>query len=236
VTSPQFYVLDTIQACDSRLYAGGQWVNDTRTRCPTCGVFSRATEPDEIEIGLDHLGRHGFAEYLWNSHTLPIFRRDLIDLWRGQGFTGFALKPVRIVGWSRRSRKPLPADIPDYYRVVVTSRIRLLEPPPAGVPCPSCGFVKYSFPKIGNHLPQGIAIDVESWDGSDLFGPAQYVFVFCTRRVADATLQAGYNRHIVFVRTGDYSRWEDFDIRQGWTPEKHQRHVESFLIRRIEDL
>lgn len=199
-------------------------------------MFSDATEPEEIEIGLDHLGRHGFAEYLWNSYTLPIFRRDLIDLWRGQGFTGFDLKPVRIVRWSRPSRKPFPAEIPTYHRMVLTSRVRLLEPPPTGAPCPTCDFVEYGFPKLGNYLPHGIEIDAESWDGSDFFSLVRYVWVFCTRRVAEATLQAGYNRHIVFMRTEDYCRWEEFDMRKGWTPEKHREHVESFLIRRVEDL
>jgi len=231
----QFYVLDTTEACDTRLFAGGQWVNDTRQRCPVCGVLVE-TEPSEIAIALNHLGKHGFAEHLWNSHSLPIFRQDLIELWQTKGLSGFVIRPVRIVGWYRNLKKPLPKNLPSYYRLVARGKVRLNVPTPLGTVCPRCGFAGYAFPKLRTRLTNGIRIDPTSWDGSDFFGLAQYVFVFCTRRVAETTLQAGYSRHIVFIRTQDFLRWEEFDMRKGWTPEKHRQYVESFLIRRIEDL
>jgi hypothetical protein len=231
----QFYVLDTIDACGLRLCAGGQCVNVRRQRCLVCGVPTETSEPPEIEIKLNHLGRHGFAEHLWNSHSLPIFRQDLIERWQGAALTGFELKPVRIVGWYEKPRKPLPGNIPTYYRLVTTSKVRLVEPPPLGDPCPKCGSIQYAFPKLGTHLPNGVSIDPASWDGSDFFGLAHYVFIFCTRRAATVTLEAGYNKHIAFVRAEDWSRWEEFDFRE-WTPEAHWQHVQSFLIRRVGDL
>lgn len=230
----QFYKFDNYP-CDLRLYAGGQFVNDTSQRCLVCGVFTETSEPSEIEIGLNHLGRHGFAEHLWNSHSLPIFRQDLIERWQGAGLTGFELKPVRIVRWYEKPRKPLPENIPTYYRLVTTSKARLIEPPPLGDPCPECGFVQYAFPEVGTHLPNGLCIDPASWDGVDFFGLMHYNYVFCTRRAAATTLEAGYNKHIAFVRVEDYGRWEEYDFRT-WTPEAHWQHVQSFLIRRVEDL
>jgi hypothetical protein len=199
----QFYVLDYMIE-DWRLYAGGQFVNDTSQRCPMCNVFTEDSEPSEIQIALNHLGRRGFVEELWNSHSLPIFRHDLVDLWQRTGLTGFTVKPVRIVGWYEKPRKPLPEDIPIYHRLVTTSKARLSKPPAVSAPCPVCSYIEYAFPKIGTHTPNGLRIDPISWDGSDFFGLAQYNFVFCTRRTAEVTLKAGYNRHICFVRVEDY--------------------------------
>ncbi|MGC8947613.1 MAG: hypothetical protein ACP5N6_15860 [Anaerolineae bacterium] len=230
----QFYEIE-YPAADIRLYAGGQWVNDTREPCPACGAFLEATEPPEIEIQLNHLGRRGFVEYLWNSHTAPIFRADLIALWQEAGLTGFRIKPVRITGWYEHPRKPLPENIPTYYWLTTTSKARLTEPPPVEGPCPVCGSIEYAFPKISTHLPNGLRIDPASWDGADFFGLVGYKFVFCTRRVAEITLKAGYNRHLTFVRVEDYLRWPKFNVRE-WTPKAYEEYVERFLIRRVEDL
>ena len=231
----QFFKLDTIHAADWRLYAGGQFVNDTSKRCPVCNVFTEDSKPPEIEIALNHLGRRRFVEELWNSHSLPIFRHDLVDLWRRTGLTGFTVKPVRIVGWYEKPRRPLPQNIPIYYRLVTTSKARLSEPPAVSEPCPVCGYIRYTFPRVGTHLPNGLRVDPISWDGSDFFGLAQYNFVFCTRHTAEVTLRAGYNRHICFVRVEDYGRWKEFNVRE-WVPKEYREYLESFRIRRVEDL
>jgi len=231
----QFFVLDHIQASDYRLFAGGQWVNDTTQRCSVCGVFTDSSEPATLEIALNHVGRRGFVEYLWNSHSMPIFRHDVVDLWYNEGLTGFKIKPVRIVGWYEKPQKPLPADIPVYYGLTTKSKSRLNEPLPLSDSCPACGYVRYAFPEVGFYLPDGLSIDQSSWDGSDFFGLAQYRFVFCTRRAAETTLRAGYNRHIAFVRVENWCRWKEFNVRE-WTPQKYREYIESFLIRRPEKL
>jgi hypothetical protein len=166
---------------------------------------------------------------------LPIFRHDLIELWRRKGLGGLEIKPVRIGGWYNNPRKSLPEGFPTYARLVTTSKVRLSEPPPLTDPCPVCGFVKYAFPKIGNQLPNGVQVDPASWDGSDFCGLVNYVFVFCTRRVAEVTLDAGYNLHTAFVRAENWGRWEEFDVRK-WTSKAWLEYQESFLIRHAEDL
>jgi len=224
------YVLDDIHAADTRLYAGGQWTNDVGRHCPRCGVWVPETEPDEIHIALNHFGRDGFAEYLWNSHTLPIFRDDLGRLWQRAGLTGFSIKPVRIVGWHNQPKKPLPADIPIYHRLVLTSTVRLREPPPLNDGCGVCGFIQYAFPKLSVRLQNGMKVDEHTWDGADFFGLRGYEFVFCTRRAAQVTLEAAYNRHIAFVRQEDYTRWEEFRP-DTWDHKAYRQYVETFLIR-----
>lgn len=231
----QVYVLDTIQASDHRLSAGGQWVNDERVVCPVCGVFLDSSEPSEIQIALNHLGRQGFAEFLWNSHTLPIFRQDVIDLWRSQGFTGFAIKPVRIVGWYGKPNKAVPKELPTYWRVFVTSRVKMIYPRFTGV-CSGCGDGKHDFekPHTELRLPESMKVDESSWNGSDIFG-VHASDILCTRRVAEVTLAAGFNQHIAFVRLEDYQRWKSFDIHK-WEVKDYERYVEAFLIRKPRDL
>ena len=228
--SENLYVLD--HGCSHRLYAGGQRVNYNKQRCPVCNVFPETLEPPEIEIALNHLGRHRFAEHLWHHN---IFREDLTELWRNTGLTGFRTKPVHIVGWYEKPEKPLPEGMPTYYELVTTSKVRLIEPPPRGAPCPRCGFIEYDFPKLGIYLANGMRVDPTSWDGSDFFGLAHYEFILCSYRAAAVTLEAGYNKHIAFVRAEDWARWGDFDYRK-WTPKAYGQHMESFLIRRVENL
>lgn len=229
----EFYVLHT--PVDTQLYAGGQWINDTRERCPISNNFTEASEPSTIEIALNHVGQRGFTEHLWNSHSLPIFRQDLVNVWQKTGLSGLTIKPVIIVGWYRKPGKSAPKGMPSYYRLVTANKVNLRTPTALGDPCPLCGFVSYSFPKVGTHLPSGLKINMESWNGSDFFGLANYTFIFCTRHAAEVTLRAGYNTHIAFVRTENWQRWEEFDIRK-WTPRAYHEYLESFFVRRIEDL
>lgn len=229
----QVYILDTNLGSNIRLYAGGQDMIYPIIRCPVCSSRIDDEGPSETHIALDHIGRQGFIELLWSG--VPIFRADLVALWKSAGLTGFAVKKVKIVMWHNRPRKPLPENIPEYLHLVTASKVKLLEPPPIGGPCPQCGFVKYAFPRTGNYLENGIRIDPSSWDGSDFFSLAGYGFVFCTRRVAEITLNAGFNKRIVFIKVESYHRWEDFDYTK-WNPKTHDEYLEQFLIRRIEDL
>lgn len=229
----EMYVVNTSLACDHRLYAGGQWVNDTRQRCPECNAFIEDTEPSTIEIELNHLGKHGFVEFLWNSHALPLFRQDLLRLWQRSVITNLHGKPVNIVGWYGKSNKALPEKMPTYQRLITTSTVQLTEPLPQGV-CATCGFVSYSFPDIG-HIDKGLKIDEDSWDGSEFCRLKGYDFLFCTRHVVEITLKEGYTKHLVFVKAEKWEQWEEFDIRK-WTPQKYSEYLETFLIRRLEDL
>lgn len=210
-------------------------MNDTRTKCPNCGAFDELSEPHLIEIALNHLGRRGFVEQLWNSHSLPIFRQDLVDLWRSNALTGFNTKPVSIIGWFDMRKRDLPRSIPIYSRLVTVSKVRLTEPAPRNAPCIVCDFVDYAFPKIGTRLPNGIRIDLATWDGADIFGVKGYEFVFFSRRAAELTLEAGFSKNIAFVRLEDWQRWEQFDVKK-WTPREYSSHVEKFLVRRTVNL
>jgi hypothetical protein len=231
----EFYMLDIVLTSDYRLFAGGQWINDTRKPCNSCGVLDEVLEPSNIEIALNHTGRRGFVEHLWNSHSLHIFRQDLINVWVNNGLAGFEVKPVSIVGWFGKSTRELPQPIPSYARLVTRSKVRLLEPPPRSATCPECGFTEYAFPKIGVHLPNGIRLDDTSWDGSDIFGVKNYEFVFFSRRAADLTLRSGLSQAISFVRLENWGRWQEFDIHK-WNGKEYKKYLSGFLIRKPEDL
>ncbi len=218
------------QTSGATTYAGGQWVNwptDKSAFCPICNNPKPETQPSEYHIELNYLGRKGFIEVLWNSHALPIFRSDVIDLWRSNGFTGFDTRPVKFVGW-RGKKRPLPKNIPRYNRLLVTGRAILLSPPTKKI-CPVCGFRQYDF-----NQRVGIRVDETSWDRSDIFSPQGYEFVLCTTRVVEVTLQAGY-KHITFVRSELWDTWEEFDVSK-WDIKEWRKMFDTYFIRRVEDL
>ncbi len=232
----RFYVVAGMSlAADTRLYAGGQAVNVDIAQCEHCGRKYWHV-PDIVEVQLDHLGKRGFVESLWNSALLPIFREDLFELWERHRLTGLGRKPVTIAAWYRESNKPMPPSIPKYHVLTPQSAVRLNRPSLKRATCPVCGIGDYDFPLLSNHLASGIEIDEASWDGSDFFGLAGYRHLYCSRRAAEVTLASGPYRHFVFISQENFHRWEDFDIRKGWTAKAYEQHVESFLVRDIKDL
>jgi hypothetical protein len=72
-------------------------------------------------------------------------------------------------------------------------------------------------------------VDGTTWHGSDIFGFQDYLFILCTPSVAEATLRAGYNRHVVFVRAEKYGTWEEFSFREGWTTEASEGPVSNSM-------
>lgn len=228
----QFYLLNTYLGMDSKRYAGGQYINDPADRCPICNTFADPSDPavPEAIIALDHLGRLGFTESLWSF--IPIFRQDVFDMWEQLHLTGYITRKVHLIDKRRHHTKPLPKDIPSYAQLIPTSHVRLAEPPPVGDACPRCGFTEYAFPKLRMHLDHGIRIEPSTWDGADIFRVNGYGYIFCTRRVAEATLKAGFNQRVVFIKVENWSRWDD----SKWTMADYDRYVESFLIRKVEEL
>ena len=171
-----FYVLDTIYASNIRFFAGGQIISESEARCPVCHSLISSSGTKTIKVALNHLGKQGFAEYLWNSHSLPLFRADLINLWQGAGLSGFRTEPVEIIGWFGSGNQPSLESIPNYYSLITTSYVQLVEPLPEDE-CKQCGFIRYSFTRIGNHLPNGLRINLRTWDGADFFGLIGYPFL-----------------------------------------------------------
>lgn len=232
---PNHYVIDTVHAADKRLFAGGQVLNDTFGKCATCGR-RRPTKQGDFLVGLEHLGRRGFVEHLWNSDGLPIFREDLFALWESHGLSGYDRWPVTISRSLLKTGCGSPISAPNYDVLVAAATVAFTIPPRREPPCVECGAATYDFPPVGSHLPHGIQIEESSWDGSDFFGVAGYNLLFCSRRVAEVTLMSAPVRHIAFIRHENYRRWEEFDIRKGWTAKAYEKHVESFLVRDIKDL
>jgi len=224
-----FYVLDTLYASNTHFFAGGQVIAGIETRCPSCNSLFPLQERGTINIAINHLGKKGFVEYLWNSHTLPIFRIDLINLWLEAGLSGFITKPVQIIGWFRNSKRPLPDTIPSYRCLIPISHVQLTEPSPEGEKCILCGFTKYNFPKIGNYLSNGLHIGMSTWNGADFFGLIGYPWIFCSNQVLEITLPKRY-KHISFIHVYNWNKWEPFDINK-WTSKAYYNYINNFLIR-----
>lgn len=226
----EFFVLDTNDGPTRKLFAGGQYQN-TYESCPACGAYQQGDITANVhEIKLDHIGKLGFAVYLWNSHSLPIFRKDLVDLWEDKGFSGYITEPVNIIDWNNNKEKYIRGDLPEYRLIKPISMVRLSTPSPVEGPCSNCGFVKYDFPVIGSQLMNGISIQQSSWEGADINGVKYYNLVICTRRVVETTLEAGFGKFISFVRAENWQKWENFDIEK-WSPKEYEKYVDSFLIK-----
>jgi hypothetical protein len=228
----QFYVMDLVHNRDEFTIAGGIWANPPSydNKCSICGK-PVLEWPDEIEIELERVGRAGFVEVLavW---PVDIFRQDVINLWRSAGFSGFTTRPVRIVGFvKRKPKRALPAEIPQYWQLVVTSKVALKKRPLV-IRCPACGYTQYdSSQKIGLH------VDVSTWDGSDIFGADGTAHILCVREVAEVTLRAGLGKSIPFVRAEESGTWEDYNVRNwGDDVDGYRKMREQYIIRRVEDL
>jgi hypothetical protein len=225
-----YYVLDTVFASNTRFFAGGQVIEGSEEICPDCKSVLPLQPGRKVRITLDHIGRQGFVEYLWNSHSLPIFRSDVIRFWQDVGLSGFLTRPVEIIAWSTANKRNFPERIPDYYCIIPTSHVRLIEPhPQEEEKCDYCGFIKYAFPRVGIYLPNGLHFDLNTLNSNDFFGLIGYKYVFCSERVLEFTLPRKY-KHIAFVPISKWCSWEPFDIKK-WTPEDYYEYIESFLIR-----
>jgi hypothetical protein len=232
----QFFVTMFDSVKNYKLIAGGQSIEDNFSYCPRCKsrIDNRLTKKD-LSIKLDHLGRLSFSPFLWNSGLHTIISDNVIDIWKKERVNGYEIGKVHISGWYSETQKPLPKEIPTYHNVVSTSFVQLLEPIKISSGCQLCGFQEYNFPKLKTYLPNGIQIDIDSWNGSDINTIYGYFLMICSEKVVQATLNAGYGKFLPFIRLDKYCTWEEFDIRK-WKPNDYEKYYEGFLIRRIEDL
>ncbi len=231
--SRRFYHLTCPPWDFERAVASGKVVDRSVRRCPACNWLIQE-QHDAYHAVIDHLGR-GFAEVLPVASLWLVLRQDLVALWRAHDLTGFSAMPVHVTGWSKRTKKPFPTEVPEYYWVQASSFVRLLEPPLAESPCPVCHRAEYAFPKDLAPLPHGTAIDEASWDGSDFFGLFGYSFLFCTREVAELTLGAGFKKYVGFTRLEEYGTISRYDSAR-WTREEYIDYQDSFYKQRVEDL
>jgi hypothetical protein len=126
------------------------------------------------------------GDVIWTTYATPVIVSDsVVQLLRSHGFTGWSLYDVSvrdkegqlISGYSGLAIAGRCGKI-DYTRTVVVPRIR-----PAGI-----------FP-----IGKGLLFDPESWDGSDLFTPAEKVgFIFMVDEVKK-TLERAKIRNVSFT-------------------------------------
>lgn len=234
--NPSFYILDHGNGKNSKYFAGGQYYSRERKKCPRCNAFLELHRDNlQVDIQLNHLGRLGFAPFLWNSHSLTIIREDVLNVWKDSGVTGFELGNVSIKSWYENESKLLPFNIPVYKLVIPINKVKLLEPPVNGDPCPICGYQKYKFPQEGIRLSRGLQIQNENWNGSDVIGIDRYGYILYTEKVVIATLKAGFGDYLPFVKADKFLTWKEYNY-QKWKPKEYAQYIEGFLIRNLKDI
>lgn len=137
------------------------------------------------------------TDFVWTWGSACMIQDRVLQLFRGEGFTGFEVKPMH-ARMKIRAEEPDPFDptpgvtaqeaarvkIPILWELVVTGWGGM-APPESGVrlvrSCLVCGMLSYKAFDDGSRL-----IDEKQWDGSDFFIVWPYPkYVFVTDQVAD---------------------------------------------------
>lgn len=124
------------------------------------------------------LPRGPIQDFVWTWQSECLIQEHVLDLFRREGFTGFAVKPVKS-RFKKDGEKP-----PTLWELVRTGWGGLARPE-SGIErirfCEACKSVKYS----GLNNPK-LLIDETQWDGSDFFTVWPLpLFIFITQRVVD---------------------------------------------------
>ncbi len=221
---------------DSKNRVSGYWLNQQYDRSPRCNTPLGRIETGQRVYSIVPGLKLGYYAELMRAYPAPLYRQDVVTLWQASGFTGFEAEAVRLdcQGHDIARYSPLPR----YYHLQVTGRAEV-SAPPVVIECEECGARRYNL----NACKQvGIRIKPGSWDGSDMFllsRPYETIPIV-SHRLAHATLAAGFNQAITFVRAERWRHWEPFDADGYGTPpesvEWHEMLERVFLIRRAEDL
>jgi hypothetical protein len=178
-----FYVLEPNIYTDDVIYgviSGSGKPIWTTTRCSTC---NRMTSKNQINNLAVELYGKKFKDYIWTDDDVivtPSFANNL----RASGLKGFNLKMVDIVAWWHQDRdtggiidwsqfefpKPLYQFIVTGHggSIMSTNSVQVMDT------CSNCGTGNYKL------LKNGINIDLNQWDGSDVFRVKEfsgYIFV-----------------------------------------------------------
>lgn len=135
------------------------------------------------------------VEVIWTTYAAPIIVSDsVVQLLRSHGFTGWSLYDVTVHG---KQGEPIPG----YHGLAITGR---------------CGAIDWSkgiaepkvYPARVSTVWKGLFFDPASWDGSDLFMPANTALVCAVEAVKKAFKKAKV-RNVVFEALDQFERsWD----------------------------
>jgi hypothetical protein len=122
----------------------------------------------------------GVQDFVWTWYSECLVQDRVLDLFKGSGFTGFDVKPVKA-----RFKRASGQEPPRLWELIVMGWAGM-APPESGITllekCRGCGLDRYSVWTNAEKL-----IEPSQWDGSDFFMVwplARYIFV--TNRVVAA--------------------------------------------------
>lgn len=135
------------------------------------------------------------VEVIWTTHAVPIIVSDsVVQLLRSHGFTGWSLYDVTL----HDKKGEL---IPGYHGLAITGRCGDIDWS-KGIPEPKV------YPARVSTVWKGLFFDPASWDGSDLFMPANTVHVCVVEAVKKAFKKAKV-RNVVFEALDQFERsWD----------------------------
>ncbi len=176
--SSTFYVLDSLDGGPGP-YAWG-YLKDApyeRIECDKCKSVWARDLPGTVYLELD---KPKVGDFLGSSVPNFSATERVVEIFKRHKIMSFETDPVEVV----KVKGGDPSKLPKYQHIRVTgSGGHLL--PKSGVwlekECKACGHVSYNLDDL-----QGFFIDVDQWDGSDMFHVTEAgVTCFVTQRVAD---------------------------------------------------
>jgi len=169
-------------------FRGGLAVGTDTLGLTRAEVLPTLSVPVEWEMGSAEPG-----DVNWTTHAAPIIISDsVVSLLRTHGFTGWSLYPVTVQNKQKQT-------VPGYSGLAITGRCGNLDDS-MSVEVPRI-FPAGIFP-----VWKGLLFEPTSWDGSDLFMPAQrFSFVFVVEAVKNAFERAKI-RNVKFTPLDQFER------------------------------
>lgn len=142
-----------------------EWDRDVHLSQHRCPVFEEHKGPGKRLNDLSvRLGGKMVRDFVWTWYSECLIQRQVLDLFRDHGITGFAVKQVK-----SRFRRKADGSPPPLWELVVTGWGGV-APAESGIKldparsCSACGSLRYT----GLTNPEWL-IDEGHWDGSDFF-------------------------------------------------------------------
>src|SRR3990172_8594057 len=159
-------------------------VNTETISCPVYPGHQRAGR--RVGILSVVLPSERVGDFVWTWYSDCLITDKTLRLFRDAGLTGFTVNPVEI-GPTTEGGKRL-ATLPTLWELVIVGRGGDADPK-SGIHliymCPHCGLTRFS------SFRNGIVVDQQAWDGSDLFTITGYPFILVTERVKELAIKHG---------------------------------------------
>lgn len=158
-------------------------------QCPACGRMVQTYKPNYWPPKFRLEGGKRYPDCLdyvtmFDEKCGMLLSKKALEAFQREGITGLITEPVTVIDHLKHNQSHSDSGMPEYYCVYIQGRISLDYQTMhyrKKNHCRSCGQYSWSRQKIGES-----ALDVSTWDQSDLCKLTDYPNVFiCTSKVID---------------------------------------------------